>query len=36
MGEEWKGRGGQRVRLLKEELTQYKDDEKKILMFTDR
>jgi hypothetical protein len=35
MGEEWKG-GGQKVRLLKEELRQYKDDEQKILMFTDR
>ena len=42
LDEEWTGGdvakypgGGQKVRLLKEELKQYKDDDKKIIMFTD-
>lgn len=42
MGQPWRGGdmryagGAFKVNLLKEELEKYKDDEKKVIMFTDR
>ena len=43
LGEEWKGGdvklhtgGGQKVNILKRELEKYKNDEDKVILFTDR
>jgi hypothetical protein len=43
LGEEWRGGnvlelpgGGQKINILVRELEKYKDDEKKVILFTDR